>query len=109
VLNKQPLLAPRPLELSPTEELTVRWGASWVGGPAARKLPCRWVVTCAAQLGKGLHTLTLGSEPVVDAFPAPHRDHLDVFQANGFDFTDDPATGRLLLAAVPFRCLLTSF
>ena len=30
---------------------------------------------------------------------------MDVFQANGFHFTDDPATGRLLLAAVPFRCV----
>ncbi len=29
---------------------------------------------------------------------------MDVFLRNGFDFKDDPASGRLLLSAVPFRC-----
>eukprot|EP00887_Chlorella_sp_A99_P005158 scaffold40.g5158.t1 len=52
-LNRQPLLAPQALELSPTEELVV-------------------------------------------------RDNAAVFAANGFAFCDDPATGCLLLAAVPF-------
>lgn len=32
------------------------------------------------------------------------RDNLEVFRQNGFYFKDDPANGRLLLAAVPFRC-----
>ncbi|PSC67581.1 DNA mismatch repair PMS1 isoform X3 [Micractinium conductrix] len=53
VLNRQPLLAPQPLDLSPTEELTV-------------------------------------------------RDNMEAFRQNGFDFKNDPATGRLLLSAVPF-------
>ena len=35
--------------------------------------------------------------------PPCHRDNLEVFRANGFDFADDPSTGRLLLATVPFR------
>ncbi|KAI7836307.1 hypothetical protein COHA_009815 [Chlorella ohadii] len=60
-LNRQPLLAPQPLELSPTEALTV-------------------------------------------------RDSLDVFRQNGFEFRDEPGSGRLLLAAVPFsvRAMLAS-
>ncbi|KAL4438704.1 hypothetical protein ABPG77_006308 [Micractinium sp. CCAP 211/92] len=57
-LNKQPLLVPQPLELSPTEELAV-------------------------------------------------RDNMDVFLRNGFDFKDDPASGRLLLSAVPFSKNIT--
>ena len=37
VLNKQPLLVPQPLELSPTEELTVRWAVGCLtGGVQAR-------------------------------------------------------------------------
>ena len=35
---------------------------------------------------------------------ATRRDNLDLFRRNGFDFRDDPASGRLLLSAVPFRC-----
>ena len=78
VLNKQPLLVPQPLELSPTEELTVRCG----------RVPI-------------LPLLMLPPLPC----PVPlYRDNLEVFRQNGFYFKDDPANGRLLLAAVPFRC-----
>ena len=31
------------------------------------------------------------------------RDNMEVFRMNGFDFKEDPASGRLLLSAVPFR------
>ncbi|PRW39172.1 mismatch repair endonuclease PMS2 [Chlorella sorokiniana] len=57
-LNRQPLLAPQPLDLSPTEALTV-------------------------------------------------RDNLEVFRQNGFEFRDEPGTGRLLLTAVPFSKNIT--
>lgn len=32
-------------------------------------------------------------------------DNLDVFRQNGFEFRDEPGSGRLLLTAVPFRCV----
>lgn len=47
-LNRQPLLAPQALELSPTEELTVRWGA-WQGvevGWSAAGLPAGLLQHC---------------------------------------------------------------
>lgn len=51
-LNKQPLLVPQPLELSPTEELTVRcsWGgAAWWGSWDGR----RWARCCAINCEEG--------------------------------------------------------
>lgn len=35
--------------------------------------------------------------------PLPCSDNLEVFRQNGFEFRDEPGTGRLLLTAVPFR------
>jgi hypothetical protein len=70
VLNKQPLLAPQPLELSPTEELTVRCG----------RVPCLLVLprvparqlqqhpSCTALLHVWLQLLML---PLCAALPHP--------------------------------------
>jgi DNA mismatch repair protein PMS2 len=41
----------------------------------------------------------LGLAPVDDM---TIREHMDVFEKNGFGFVDDAATGRLKLASVPF-------
>ena len=105
VLNKQPLLVPQPLELSPTEELTVR--CVRVGTPCLQVLP---LCLPASQTVAAYVLYRGGCSPCATCHAIPHpacpacRDNLEVFRQNGFHFTDDPASGRLLLAAVPFRC-----
>ena len=114
VLNRQPLLAPYPLELTPAEEIVVKVRASRLGRPDLRgthACDCASDARIRGEEGGG-GSASAPSPTLADALAgsATAQSNKRAFNYNGFDFVEDPNAPphkRLRLTAVPFSRTVT--